>query len=133
MTYNSVYTVNKMFYYVVTQLLGQVHLLSEINIWMRDDVRVPFTCQRQYVFVSHICSVLSDLQNDKSVGSLILGPDGEIIQLSLHDNSQEPPQGDSDTQQQGTPMMRDVQEIQNLHTYLEERLTDNVRECKELQ
>ncbi|XP_027145430.1 uncharacterized protein KIAA2012 homolog isoform X3 [Larimichthys crocea] len=48
---------------------------------------------------------LRDLQNDKSVGSLILGPDGEIIQLSLHDNSQEPPQGDSDTQQQALQVL----------------------------
>lgn len=46
--------------------------------------------------------VLSDLQDGKSVGSLILGPDGEIIQLSLYDNSQDPSQGDDGTQQQGT-------------------------------
>ncbi|XP_045910523.1 uncharacterized protein KIAA2012 homolog [Micropterus dolomieu] len=42
---------------------------------------------------------LTDLQNGKSVGSLILGPDGEIIQVSLYDNSQYPSQGDGDTQQ----------------------------------
>ncbi|TKS67796.1 hypothetical protein D9C73_000880 [Collichthys lucidus] len=48
---------------------------------------------------------LRDLQNDKSVGSLILGPDGEIIQLSLYDNSQKPPQVDSDTQQQALQVL----------------------------
>lgn len=52
--------------------------------------------------VPQSCGVLSDLQNGKSVGSLILGPDGEIIQLSLYDRSQDLSQGDGDTQQQGT-------------------------------
>lgn len=32
--------------------------------------------------------VSSDLQNDRAVGSLILGPDGEIIQLSLFDSQE---------------------------------------------
>ncbi|XP_076603538.1 uncharacterized protein KIAA2012 homolog [Chaetodon auriga] len=43
---------------------------------------------------------LRDLQNGKSVGSLILGPDGEIIQLSVYHGSQEPFQGDSGRQEQ---------------------------------
>ncbi|XP_070832566.1 uncharacterized protein KIAA2012 [Chaetodon trifascialis] len=43
---------------------------------------------------------LRDLQNGKSVGSLILGPDGEIIQLSVYHNSQEPSQGDGGRQEQ---------------------------------
>ncbi|XP_031729885.1 uncharacterized protein KIAA2012 homolog isoform X2 [Anarrhichthys ocellatus] len=43
---------------------------------------------------------LRDLQNDKSVGSLILGPDGEIIQLSLYDNSQDTSHTDGDTREQ---------------------------------
>lgn len=41
-----------------------------------------------------------DLQNSKPVGCLILGPDGEIIQLSLYDNNQERGQGDNDMPQQ---------------------------------
>ncbi|XP_044073655.1 uncharacterized protein KIAA2012-like isoform X2 [Siniperca chuatsi] len=48
---------------------------------------------------------LRDLQNGKSVGSLILGPDGEIIQLSLYDNSQDPSQGDGDTQEQALQVL----------------------------
>lgn len=55
-----------------------------------------------HVSVPQGCCVLSDLQNAKSVGSLILGPDGEIIQLSLYDRSQDTSQGDGDTQEQGT-------------------------------
>ncbi|XP_024919837.1 uncharacterized protein KIAA2012 homolog isoform X2 [Cynoglossus semilaevis] len=43
---------------------------------------------------------LRDLQNSKPVGCLILGPDGEIIQLSLYDNNQERGQGDNDMPQQ---------------------------------
>ncbi|KAG7240425.1 hypothetical protein INR49_026996 [Caranx melampygus] len=39
---------------------------------------------------------LRDLQNSESVGSLILGPDGEIIQLSLFDSLQDASQGDDD-------------------------------------
>ncbi|XP_034417627.1 uncharacterized protein KIAA2012 homolog [Cyclopterus lumpus] len=39
---------------------------------------------------------LRDLQNGESVGSLILGPDGEIIQLSLYD-SPGPPHADGGT------------------------------------
>lgn len=39
------------------------------------------------------------LQDGKSVGSLILGPDGEIIQLSLFVNSQD--RSNSDTHEQG--------------------------------
>lgn len=39
------------------------------------------------------------LQDGKSVGSLILGPDGEIIQLSLFVNSQDG--ASSDTHEEG--------------------------------
>lgn len=39
------------------------------------------------------------LQDGKSVGTLILGPDGEIIQLSLFVNSQD--RSNSDTHEQG--------------------------------
>lgn len=45
--------------------------------------------------------VLSDLQDSRTAGSLLLGPDGEIIQLSLFENGQGQPQGDSDIQEQG--------------------------------
>ncbi|CAB1422543.1 unnamed protein product [Pleuronectes platessa] len=49
---------------------------------------------------------LRDLQNGKSVGSLILGPDGEIIQLSLYDNnSQHSSQVDNGTQQQALQVL----------------------------
>ncbi|XP_056244505.1 uncharacterized protein KIAA2012 isoform X2 [Seriola aureovittata] len=48
---------------------------------------------------------LRDLQNGKSVGSLILGPDGEIIQLSLHDNNQETSRGDDGTRQQALQVL----------------------------
>ncbi|XP_034430569.1 uncharacterized protein KIAA2012 homolog [Hippoglossus hippoglossus] len=49
---------------------------------------------------------LRDFQNGKSVGSLILGPDGEIIQLSLYDNnSQHPSQVDNGTQQQALQVL----------------------------
>ncbi|XP_032371282.1 uncharacterized protein KIAA2012 homolog [Etheostoma spectabile] len=48
---------------------------------------------------------LRDLQNDKSVGSLILGPDGEIIQLSLYDNSQHPSHADGDTQERALQVL----------------------------
>ncbi|XP_030283268.1 uncharacterized protein KIAA2012 homolog isoform X3 [Sparus aurata] len=48
---------------------------------------------------------LRDLQNGKSVGSLILGPDGEIIQLSLYDSSHNPPQGACDTQEQALQVL----------------------------
>ncbi|XP_067373479.1 uncharacterized protein KIAA2012 homolog [Channa argus] len=48
---------------------------------------------------------LRDLQNKKSAGSLILGPDGEIIQLSLYDSSQDPSQGDGDTQQKALQVL----------------------------
>ncbi|GAA6219138.1 uncharacterized protein LOC108872809 [Lates japonicus] len=48
---------------------------------------------------------LRDLQNGESVGSLILGPDGEIIQLSLYNNSQDPSQGDDGTQQQALQVL----------------------------
>ncbi|KAI3355661.1 hypothetical protein L3Q82_004256 [Scortum barcoo] len=44
--------------------------------------------------------VVRDLQSDKSIGCLILGPDGEIIQLSLYEGSQNPSQGEGDTQEQ---------------------------------
>lgn len=50
---------------------------------------------------SMLSCVLSDLQNGRSVGSLILGPDGEIIQLSLYANNQDPSQADGDTHEQG--------------------------------
>ncbi|XP_049904890.1 uncharacterized protein LOC126393077 [Epinephelus moara] len=48
---------------------------------------------------------LRDLQNGRPVGSLILGPDGEIIQLSLYDNSQDPSQGDDDTRGQALQVL----------------------------
>ncbi|XP_039674740.1 uncharacterized protein LOC120570452 isoform X1 [Perca fluviatilis] len=48
---------------------------------------------------------LRDLQNGKSVGSLILGPDGEIIQLSLYDNSQDPSHTDGDTQERALQVL----------------------------
>nr|XP_046260648.1 uncharacterized protein KIAA2012 [Scatophagus argus] len=49
---------------------------------------------------------LRDLQNGKSVGCLILGPDGEIIQLSLCENSQDPSQGDDgDTKEQALQVL----------------------------
>ncbi|XP_034742133.1 uncharacterized protein KIAA2012 [Etheostoma cragini] len=48
---------------------------------------------------------LRDLQNGKSVGSLILGPDGEIIQLSLYDNSQHPSHADGDTQERALEVL----------------------------
>ncbi|XP_074513640.1 uncharacterized protein KIAA2012 homolog isoform X1 [Sebastes fasciatus] len=48
---------------------------------------------------------LRDLQNGKSVGSVILGPDGEIIQLSLYDSSQDPSHNDGDTQEQALQVL----------------------------
>ncbi|XP_069388589.1 uncharacterized protein KIAA2012 homolog isoform X2 [Paralichthys olivaceus] len=49
---------------------------------------------------------LRDLQNGEFVGSLILGPDGEIIQLSLYDNnSQDPSQVDDGTQRQALQVL----------------------------
>ncbi|XP_044222157.1 glutamic acid-rich protein-like [Thunnus albacares] len=48
---------------------------------------------------------LRDLQNGRSVGSLILGPDGEIIQLSLYDNNQDSSQGDDDKQEQALQVL----------------------------
>ncbi|TDH06539.1 hypothetical protein EPR50_G00114490 [Perca flavescens] len=48
---------------------------------------------------------LRDLQNGNSVGSLILGPDGEIIQLSLYDNSQDPSHADGDTQEKALQVL----------------------------
>ncbi|XP_036965855.1 uncharacterized protein KIAA2012 homolog [Acanthopagrus latus] len=48
---------------------------------------------------------LRDLQNGKSVGCLILGPDGEIIQLSLYNSSHNPPQGACNTQEQALQVL----------------------------
>ncbi|XP_042349976.1 uncharacterized protein LOC121948641 [Plectropomus leopardus] len=48
---------------------------------------------------------LRDLQNGNSVGSLILGPDGQIIQLSLYDSSQDASHGDGDTQEQALQVL----------------------------
>ncbi|XP_071338689.1 uncharacterized protein KIAA2012 homolog isoform X8 [Trachinotus anak] len=79
---------------------------------------------------------LRDLQNGKSVGSLLLGPDGEIIQLSLYDNSQGPSQGDDDAQQQALQVLSSEGEtlpwvivLQSEHTHTEggvELNTDDV-------
>lgn len=41
--------------------------------------------------------MLSDLQNDRAAGSLILGPDGEVIHLSLYDKGQDPSQDEQGT------------------------------------
>ncbi|XP_059198353.1 uncharacterized protein KIAA2012 [Centropristis striata] len=49
---------------------------------------------------------LRDLQNGKSVGSLILGPDGEIIQLSLYESSlQDPSQPDVHAQERALQVL----------------------------
>ncbi|XP_035459670.2 uncharacterized protein LOC118282571 isoform X2 [Scophthalmus maximus] len=67
---------------------------------------------------------LRDLQNGRSVGSLILGPDGEIIQLSLYDSSRDPSQGDDVTQRQALQVLSTEGEtlpwvivLQPEHTY----------------
>lgn len=41
------------------------------------------------------------MQDGKCVGSLIIGPDGEIIHLSLYDNSQDQRQSDGDEEERG--------------------------------
>lgn len=51
------------------------------------------------------------LQDGKSVGSLILGPDGEIIQLSLFVNSQD--RSNSDTHEQGVRLSFDMKSKDN--------------------
>ncbi|KAK2840242.1 hypothetical protein Q5P01_013982 [Channa striata] len=48
---------------------------------------------------------LRDFQNRKPVGSLIVGPDGDIIQLSLYDSSQGPSQGDGCTEQKALQVL----------------------------
>ncbi|XP_041662297.1 uncharacterized protein KIAA2012 [Cheilinus undulatus] len=48
---------------------------------------------------------LRDLQNGKPVGCLIVGPDGEILQLSLYENSQDTNSGDGDTQEKALQVL----------------------------
>ncbi|KAG7501606.1 hypothetical protein JOB18_003471 [Solea senegalensis] len=81
---------------------------------------------------------LRDLQDDKSVGCLILGPDGEIIQLSLYDNNEEPSQANDGTQQRALQVLSSegeklpwviVLQSENSHTDEDMELdTDDVEE-----
>ncbi len=79
------------------------HNYDAISGQVRKDI-VRF-CPRVYVSIFKEFLFLSDLQNGKCVGCLILGPDGEIIQLSMYDKSkdqdQDPSQGDGDTSNKG--------------------------------
>lgn len=90
----------------VTHLYRPVHLLFDIKI------KIKSTGEKKCCYIR--CCVLSDLKDGKSVGSLILGPDGEIIQLSLYDNSQDSSHDRGDTQEQGT--LNESLRNQNLHT-----------------
>ncbi|XP_060909003.1 uncharacterized protein KIAA2012-like [Labrus mixtus] len=48
---------------------------------------------------------LRDLQNGRSVGCLIVGPDGEILRLSLYDNSQDETASDGETREQALQVL----------------------------
>ncbi|CAJ1079019.1 uncharacterized protein KIAA2012-like isoform X2 [Xyrichtys novacula] len=52
------------------------------------------TCEDKGVIRGILPLELRDLQTDKPVGCLIVGPDGEILKLSLYENSQEAPEND---------------------------------------
>ncbi|KAJ4921165.1 hypothetical protein JOQ06_022273 [Pogonophryne albipinna] len=74
---------------------------------------------------------LRDLQNGKPVGCLILGPDGEIIQLSLYNDNH-----DHDTQEQGGELEPntdvpdgDIQHHQAIHKLVEFHTLTEINAC----
>ncbi|XP_026150741.1 uncharacterized protein LOC113123131 [Mastacembelus armatus] len=96
------------------------------------DLQDPYESASRGVVRGLLPLELRDFQNGKSVGSLILGPDGEIIQLSLYSNSQDPLQGDGGTQQQALQVVSTEGEelpwvivLQSDHTTTEGRVELN--------
>lgn len=84
-------------------------MLSPLSCW-----KVVALVHRWYpcVTVSQTrCIFFLGLQDGKSVGSLILGPDGEIIQLSLFVNSQD--RSNSDPHEQGVQLSFDMKSKDN--------------------